>query len=114
MKIWTWLKGLSWVAIGGAILTAALMILGARRSGKLEADVAHDEAEVERLQKGSAVDLNEAAKLQRGITAKKVKAREIRKKSEARLERIGEDEAMADIAARFNGKRVRSRTDTAA
>jgi hypothetical protein len=114
MKLWTWIKSLSWIAIGGAIVTAIMMILGAKRSGKMEAEVAHDEERIKTLQKGTAADIQKAKTLQQGIDAKKIKAREVRKKTEKRLERIGEDESMADIAARFNGKRVRSRSDTAA
>ena len=114
MKLWTWLKGLGWVAVAGLIFSAVMMILGARRSGKMEADVAHGEARIKVLQGGTAVEIQEAAKLQKGIATKKIKAREIRKKAEKRQERIGEDESIADITARFNGKRVRSRADTAA
>jgi len=113
VRLWTWLKSLSWVAIAGAIAVAAGMILNARRAGALEVQVQHDEDKIKELQKGTAVDIQKAKKLQSNIAVKKIKAREVRKKSEASLERIGEDETMADIAARFNGKRVRSRTDTA-
>ncbi len=114
MKFVPWIKSLSWIAIAGTIGAAIMMILNARRAGKMEAEVAHGESRIKDLEKGSAVDIQEARKLQVGITARKKKAREVRKKSEASLERIGTDETMADIAARFNGKRVRSRADTAA
>ena len=117
MKFITWIKGLSWLVIGGAIFAAIGMILNARRAGKMEAEVAHDETRIKELNKGTAVEIQAAAKLQDGIGVKKIKAREVRKKSEASLERIGQDETMADIATRFNNKnnkRVRSRADTAA
>ncbi len=109
----SWLKGLSWVAIAGAVGAAIMMVMRAHSAGKLEAEVAHQETKIKQLNKGTAVDIQAAKKLQVGITAKKVKAREVRKKSEASLERLGQDETMADIAKRFNGKRVRHRTNTA-
>ncbi len=104
-----WLKGLSWVAVLGAIAVAAGMILNARRAGALEVEVAHKEERIKELQKGTGKNIQAAARLQNDIAVKKVKAREVRKKSEASLERLGQDETMADIATRFNGKRVRKR-----
>ena len=112
-----WLKGLSWVAVLGAIGVAAGMILNARRAGKLEAEVAHDEERIKELNAGSGQNAQAAARLQAGIGLKKLQAREVRKKSEASLERLGQDETtMADIADRFNSKsgRVRHRSDPAA
>ena len=110
-----WLKGLSWVAVLGAIGVAAGMILNARRAGKLEAEVAHDEERIKGLQEGTGKNVQAAARLQAGIGIKKLEAREVRKKSEASLERLGQDETMADIADRFNSKsgRVRHRSDPA-
>lgn len=90
------------------------MVMRAHAAGKMEAEVAHQEARVDELNKGTLLDLQEAKYLQDGIAKKKIKAREIRKKAEKHQERIGQDESMADIAARFNGKRVRSRSDTTA
>ncbi len=104
-----WLKSLSWVAVGGVILAAIGMVLNARRAGKIEADVEHGEAKIKELQDGTKADINEAHRLQISIDSKKTQARTIRKKSEKSLERIGQDETMADIAKRFNGKRVRRR-----
>jgi len=109
MKFLTWVKSLGWIAILGAIGAAIMMILNARRAGKMEANVAHQETRIKQLQQGTANDIQAATKLQEGIAIKKVKAREVRKKSEASLERLGQDETMADIAKRFNGRRVRSR-----
>jgi uncharacterized coiled-coil protein SlyX len=112
MKIVTWIKSLSWIAILGAIGTAAMMIMNARRAGKMEAEVAHQENEITKLNKGSEVEIRASAELQAKITAKKIKARAVRKKSEASLERLGQEETMADIAKRFNGKRVRKRSSS--
>ena len=114
MKLWTWLKSLSWIVIAGAVFAAIMMVLRAFSAGKLEVKVAQDEKEIDRLNSGTADDIVAAEILQVKITTKKKQARDIRKKSEASLERIGQDETMADIAKRFNGKRVRSRTDSAA
>lgn len=108
-----WVKSLSWIAIGGGVLAAVLMYLRALSAGKIEAEVAHGEAKIKELQKGSAVDIQAARDLQIDITAKKKKARDVRKKSEAAMNRIGQDETMADIAKRFNGKRVRTRSEEA-
>ncbi len=114
MKFITWLKSLGMVAVLGAILAAIMMVMRAHAAGKMEAEVAHDEARIKELEKGKGANIQAAARLQSGIEIKKLKAREIRKKAEKHQERIGQDETMADIAARFNGKRVRSRTDTVA
>ena len=116
MKFITWLKSLSMVVILGAIGAAIMMVLNARRAGKLEVKVEHQENHVKELNEGTKADIQAAAKMQEKIRANKIKAREIRKKSEASLERIGTDEAMADIMDRFNNKsgRVRSRADSAA
>ena len=112
-SLMTWLKSLSWVMILGAIGAGIMMILNARRAGFLEAEVAQSEAKIKGLNKGTKAEIQEAAKLQDSIDTKKIEARAIRKKSEANLNRIGQDETLADIAKRFNGKRVRSREDTA-
>ena len=114
MKFITWLKSLGMVAVLGMIGAAIMMVWRAYQAGMLEAEVAHDEARIKQLKKGKGANIQAAARLQSGIGIKKMKAREIRKKSEASLERIGENETMADIATRFNNKRVRSRADTAA
>jgi flagellar biosynthesis/type III secretory pathway M-ring protein FliF/YscJ len=110
-----WLKGLSGVVILGAIVAAVMMVLRAMSAGKLEAKVKENEQRVTELNNGTEADIETARKLQNSIDFKKEKARAIRKKSEASLERIGQDETMADIADRFNNKsgRVRKRSDTA-
>ncbi len=108
-----WLKGLSWIAILGAVGTAAIMVARAYRAGQMEAEVKEQEKHISNLNRGTKSDIQDAKKLQDGITVKKAKAREIRKKSEASLERLGQNETMADIAKRFNGKRVRHRSSSA-
>ncbi len=113
MKIWVWLKSLSWVAIVGAIAAATMMVIRAFQASKMEAIVTSQEERIQDLSQGTIDDIKEAAALQKANIVRKRKAREIRKKSEANLERIGQDETMADIAERFNNKRVRSREDTA-
>jgi len=114
MKILTWIKSLSWLAILGTIGAAIAMVLNARRAGKMEANVARDEQKVKNLQHGTRADIEAAKQLQDAISLKKIQAREVRKKSAKSLERLGQDETMADIAKRFNGKRVRHRSDPSA
>lgn len=114
MKIWIWIKSLSWVVIASAIVAAIMFIINAYRAGKMEAKVVQGESQIKRLREGQSADVKAAKKLQDKIATKKIQARLIRKKSEASFERMGQDETTADIAARFNGKRVRSREDTAA
>lgn len=114
MKFITWLKSLGLVVILAAVGAAILMVLRAFAAGKMEAEVAHQETRIKELEAGTVSEIQQAAKLQKGIGAKKRKAREIRKKAEKHQERIGQNETMADIATRFNNKRVRSRADTAA
>lgn len=113
MKIWVWLKSLSWIVIGGLAFAAISMVMRAFAAGKLEAEVAQGEEEIKKLNAGTVDDIKAATKKQGKIDVKKVQAREVRKKSEASLERIGQHETMADIALRFNGKRVRHRSDPA-
>lgn len=108
-----WLKGLSWIVIAGAIGAAVMMVLNAYRAGKLEAEVDQQEHHIKELNASTVDDIAAARKLQNKITAKKILAREIRHRSEASLERLGQDATMADIAKRFNGKRVRHRPRTA-
>ena len=116
MKIWTWIKSLSWIAIAGAIVTAVLMVLGGAKATRKERTAKHLEKQIETMahdktKKGIAT----AAKKQRKKDALLESAAATRQRTEARLEKIGgQDETMADIAARFNGKRVRSRSDTTA
>lgn len=115
MKIWTWIKGLSWVAIAGAIVTAALMVLGSAKVGRDERKAKHLEDEItalahDRTKKGIAV----AAKKQKQKDKLLDNADVTRQRTEARLEKIGEDDTMADIAERFNNRRVRKRTDSPA
>jgi hypothetical protein len=113
VKFITWVKSLGLVVVLAAVGAAIMMVLRAFAAGKMEAEVAQQETRIEELRAGTAVDIQAAATLQRGIAAKKIRARAIRKKAERHQERIGENETMADIATRFNNKRVRSRADTA-
>lgn len=96
-----------------AMFAGAMMVRHARRAGVIETDVKHQEAEIVRLNKGTTVDIHEAKARQEAIAEKKLQARAVRKKAEANLNRIGQDETMADIAERFNNKRVRARSDSA-
>ena len=105
-----WIKSLSIWSILAAIGAAVIWILNAKRSGKMEANIEHSESRIKELNKGTDSDIQQAKILQQDIKIKKVKAKEVLHKSEAALERLGEDETMADIATRFNNKRVRRRS----
>jgi len=111
-KALAWIKSLSWVAIAGAIVTAILMVLGGakatraqRRADKAEKkieSIAHD-----RTKKG----IEQAAKLQKQKEAHLETAAATRQRTEARLKELGEkDETMADIADRFNKRKLRDST----
>ena len=54
MKIWTWFKSLSWIAIAGAIGGAIYMVLNAYRAGQMEIEVEHDETRIKELEQGAA------------------------------------------------------------
>jgi len=105
-----WLKSLSIWAILGSIGAAIVMILNAKRSGRMEANIEHSESLIKELNNGTDRDIEDAKVLQQGIKAKKDQARAIRKKSEAAAERIGEDKTMADVMHRFDNGRVRRRS----
>ncbi len=105
-----WVKSLSLWAILGAISAAIFMVLNARRAGRIEAEIDHGESRIRELNQGTNADITAAKGIQEDIKRKKILADEVRKKSEKALERLGQDETMADIAERFNGRRVRERT----
>ena len=108
-----WLKSLSIWAILGAIGASVIMILNARRSGRMEANIEHDEEKIRQLNKGTDADIQSAKVLQQEIKIKKIEAKAIRHKSEAALERVGNDsDTLKDIAFRFNNSgRVRRRSN---
>lgn len=109
MKVWTWLKSLSWIVIAGGILTAVLMVLGGAKAGRLQRRATKAEDQVtamahDKTKKGIA----KAAKLQKAADKHKEKATATRQRTEARLEELGEkDETLADIADRFNKRKLR-------
>ncbi len=105
-----WLKGLSWVAILGAIGTAALMIYQSMRASNLEARADQNKKVREvMLQDKTKENIQAAAKLQEGVDKDIDKADDLKEKSRERLEALGDKDAtMADIADRFN-KRKRER-----
>ena len=109
MKVWTWLKSLSWIVIAGGILTAVLMVLGGAKAGRLQrrADKAENQVTAmahDKTKKG----IEKAAKLQKAADKHKEKAAATRQRTEARLQELGEkDETLADIADRFNKRKLR-------
>jgi len=108
-KFTAWIKSLSWIVVAGIIWAAVGMILNARRAGKIEAEIVQKESQVKALRKDQAVDIRVAKKLQDEIAVKKIEAVIVHRKTEASFERMGKDETIADIAERFNGKKVRSK-----
>jgi len=108
MKLWTWLKSLSLLAILGAILSAVLMVLGGAKAGRQQrrADEAENQAEMlayDRTKEG----IVKAASLQKAAVKHKEQAAATRQRMEAQLEKLGEDEELADIADRFNKRKLR-------
>jgi uncharacterized membrane protein YcjF (UPF0283 family) len=112
MKIWTWLKSLSWIVIVGAIITAILMVLGGAKAGRLQRRADHAEKQIEALAHDQTKQgIKKAAKFQKQKDKHKENAAATRLRTEARLEKLGEDDELADIAERFNNRRVRKRAD---
>ena len=108
MKIWTWIKSLSWLVIAGAILSAVLMVLGGAKAGRLQrrADRAENKIETlahDKTKKG----IEKAAKLQKQKDTHLEKAAATRQRMKEQLEKISEDDEMADIADRFNKRKLR-------
>lgn len=103
------------MAIVGAIVTAILMVLGSAKVGRLQRNAKHLENDItalahDRTKQGIEV----AAKKQKQKDKLLDSADATLKLTEARLEKISEDDTMADIAERFNNRRVRKRTDSPA
>ena len=110
-KAWVWIKSLSWVAIAGAIVTAVLMVLGGAKSTRLKKRADHAEKVAENLiQDKTKKNIDKAAKLTAKAERDKTKAAAITKAAEKRLEELGaKDETMADVADRFNKRKLRDR-----
>jgi hypothetical protein len=112
MKIWTWIKSLSWIAIAGAIVTAILMVLGGAKVGRQDRRADRAERQVEAMAHDKTKKgIEKAAKLQKAVVKHKEKAAATRQRTEARLKELGEkDETLADIADRFNKRKLRDST----
>jgi hypothetical protein len=98
-----------WLTVVGAALSAMLLILAGAKVGreKRRADKAEKRAETFH-NTASKKDIEKAAKLQAKADAHIRKANIARNRMESRLEELGrKDETLADIAKRFNGRRVR-------
>lgn len=112
MKLWTWIKSLGWIAIAGAIITAVLMVLGSAKAGRSQRRADRAEKQVEALANDrTKLGIERAAKLQKQKDKHLENAAATRLRTQARLEKISEDDEMADIADRFNKRqRLRDRT----
>lgn len=104
-----WIKSLSWIVIAGAIGTAILLVLNAVRASRLEDRAnAGEQREAELLNSGITGNLVKASALQKEIAQVKDKAAVLRAKAETQLEKLSEsDNTMADIADRFNKRKLR-------
>lgn len=109
MRIWTWVKSLSWVVIAGAIVTAIMMVLGTAKIGRQERRAERAEKKIEAIAHDKTKKgIQKAAKLQKTAVKHKEKAAATRQRTEARLQELGDkDETMADIADRFNKRKLR-------
>lgn len=112
MKLLTWIKSLGWIVIGGAVLTAILMVLGGAKAGRQQRRANRAEHEIQELMfDQTKKGIDKAATLQIEADLHKKSAAATRLRMEARLEKLGEDDEIADIAERFNNRRVRKRAD---
>lgn len=110
MRLWNWFKSLSWIALAGVIGTAIMFAFNASKATRLtkRARAAEDRAE-NIIQDNTWKSLSKAEKLRKGVTLDKRKALTAKLEAERQLENIGgKDETLADIANRFNGRRVRN------
>ena len=107
MKLWTWIKSLSWIVIAGAILSAVLFVLGGAKAGRSQRRADRAENKIETLAHDKTkAGIEKAAKLQLQKVTHLEKAADARQRMKEQLEKIGEDDEMADVADRFN-KRLR-------
>ena len=113
MKIWTWIKSLSWITIAGAVAGAVYLAFNAARASGLQKRAEHSEKIAENLiQDKTKKNIDKAAKLQAGAAKDKKKAVAVKAKAEKQLEKLSEtDSTMADIADRFNKRKLRKPTD---
>lgn len=113
MKIWTWIKSLSWVAIAGAAVTAIYFVFNAMRASGLETRAENAEKVAENLLNDQTrKNIEKAAKLQAGAAKDKEKASAVKAAAEKSLEKLSEsDNTMADIADRFNKRKHRVRDE---
>ena len=95
--------------IAGAIVSAVLMVLGGAKAGRQQRRANDAEKQVEMLAHDRTKEgIVKAAKLQKAADKHKEKAATTRLRTEARLEEIGaKDETLADIADRFNKRKLR-------
>jgi hypothetical protein len=108
VKLWTWFKSLSWIAIAGAILTAVLMVMGGAKAGRQQRRADRAESKIESMAHDKTKKgIEKAAKLQKQKDSHLEKAAATRQRMEAQLEKLSEDDEMADIADRFNKRKLR-------
>lgn len=113
MKLWGWVKSLSWVTVAGAVIAGALFAFAGVRSSQRKKVAENLEQRADNLLLSrTKKDVEKAGELRVKADAKKKEASEIREKAAARLNEMGsKDETLADIADRFNKRRVRRDAD---
>ena len=113
MKIWNWLKSLSWVAVAGGIASAILLVLTSAKAARLNKRAENAESIAENiLQDKTKKNIEKAAALRKKAEADKAKAVEVTEAAKKRLDELGaKDDTMADIADRFNKRKLRIPTD---
>lgn len=110
--MWEKIKSIGWVATAGAVVTAIMLVLAGAKAGREKKRAKKAELKVESLhQEKTKKSIEKAVELQAKVTLHKERAELAKQSMEAKLEELGgKDETLADIAARFNGRRVRKST----
>jgi hypothetical protein len=109
--MWEKIKAFGPVKIAGSILTAVLLVLAGAKAGREKRRAEKAEKKVESLHfEGSKKSIEKAVELQKQVDSHKEKAELVKQGMEAKLEELGsKDETLADVADRFNARRVRKR-----
>jgi len=109
MKLWTWLKSLSWVAAIGTVLVAVAFAMAGLKAGRNKRNQLNAEKQVESLAHDQTrAGIEAAAKHQKKADKAKKKVAAAHKTMESNLEEMGKaNEDIDSIADRFNSKRVR-------
>lgn len=105
----TWLKNLRWIRTAGIVLSAILLALAGQRVLKKKASARKKEdIGTNMMNSGISKDILAGRKMIEAADKDKDKAIAAEKVMEAQLEKIGKgNESIADIADRFNKRKLR-------